>query len=175
MKKQISSTLAVIALAALSMTAFAEKTPMKFSVLGGYAFADSHDIIDPEQMAIARAGQLTGAWQFKFEDENGPTGSAHIDASTLFRLTNQGPSLSGLMRFHMHEIDGDEPGSGWLYLSYEGTDLKFEGTKATFVVEGQFVGGTGRYEGATGWLRVTSVNGFDTGKGELVMSTLNSQ
>ncbi|WP_208352759.1 hypothetical protein [Pseudaestuariivita rosea] len=146
---------------------------MRFTVQGGYAFGVSHDITDFDQLAVARAGQLTGAWRFEFEDEGGPTGNAHLDASTLFRLTRNGPSLSGLMRFHMHEIDGSEPGSGWLYLSYEGGEMTFEGSKATFVVEGEFFGGTGRYEGATGSLRVTSVNGFDTGGGELILRDEN--
>lgn len=163
-----------LGLCALSTSAdVQEKTPMKFTVQGGYAFANSHDIIDLDQSTIGRAGMLTGAWSFTFPDSDGPSGNAHLDASTLFRLTKDGPSLSGLMRFHMHEIMGEEPGSGWLYLSYEGTDLKFEGTKATFVVEGTFVGGTGQYEGATGWLRVTSINGFDTGEGELILDSAN--
>lgn len=161
---------AAISVAALATPSHAQEISMKFEVQGGYAFADSHDIIDLDQMAIARAGQLAGAWRFEFEDAAGPNGNAHLDASTLFRLTKDGPSLSGLMRFHMHEIEGAEPGSGWLYLSYEGTDLQFDGTKATFVVQGTFVGGTGKYEGATGWLKVTSINGFDTGEGELILS-----
>jgi hypothetical protein len=139
---------------------------MKFKVQGGYAFGQSHDIMEPQHGFIARAGQLTGAWQFDFA-EDGPSGNAHLDASTLFRMTPEGKSLSGLMRFHMHEITGEAPGSGWLFLSYEGTSLEFEGSKATFVVEGRFVGGTGRYHGASGWLKVTSINGFDTGEGEL--------
>lgn len=142
---------------------------MKFTVQGGYAFGETHDIMASDQGIIARAGHLTGAFSFDFEDEAGPSGNAHLDASTLFRLTPKGPSLSGLMRFHMHEIDGGDPGSGWLYLSYEGTEFAFEGSKSTLVVEGAFVGGTGKYEGATGWLRVTSVNGFDTGEGELTL------
>lgn len=143
---------------------------MEFKVQGGYAFGQSHDIMEPADGFIARAGQLTGAWQFTFEEADGPTGTAHLDASTLFRMTPEGKSLSGLMRFHMHEINGEAPGSGWLFLSYEGTSLEFEGTKATFVVEGRFVGGTGRFKGATGNLRVTSINGFDTGGGTLVLA-----
>ncbi|MEM8837361.1 MAG: hypothetical protein AAGE89_04660, partial [Pseudomonadota bacterium] len=112
----------------------------------------------------------TGAWQFRFEDEHGPSGNAHLDAATLFRLTPDGPNLSGIMRFHMHEINGSAPGSGWLYLSYDATQLEFEGSKTRFVVDGRFVGGTGRFEGARGTLTVTSVNGFDTGEGTLVLS-----
>lgn len=144
---------------------------VKFTARGGYAFGDSHDIIDLEQGVLARAGLLTGAWRFEFDDAEGPTGNVHLDASTLFRRVGDDLSLSGLMRFHMHEIDGAAPGSAWLYLSYEGTDLRLEGTKATFVVEGRFVGGTGRYAGATGWMRVTSINGFDSGEGELHLGT----
>lgn len=46
-----------------------------------------------------------------------------------------------------------------------------KGSKAIFAVEGQFVGGTGRYRGATGWLQVKSVNGFDEGGGELLLES----
>lgn len=141
---------------------------MKFSVRGGYAFANPHDIFALDEGVVARSGQLTGAWSFAFED-GGPSGNAHLDAATLFRKTPRATELSGLMRFHMHEVDGGPEGSAWLYLSYEGSDLRFEGSKAIFAVEGQFVGGTGKYQGATGWLQVKSVNGFDEGRGELFL------
>lgn len=166
-------TTALAATALVAGTANAQETEMNFEVSGGYAFGDTHDIMDPEQSVIARAGHLTGAWQFRFDDEQGPSGNAHLDAATLFRLTPHGPSLSGIMRFHMHEIDGSAPGTGWLYLSYDATELKFEGTNSRFVVEGDFVGGTGRFEGATGSLRVTSINGFDTGGGQLILADNN--
>ncbi|MFQ6550584.1 hypothetical protein AADZ90_021790 [Aestuariibius sp. 2305UL40-4] len=160
-----------LAATALSVTAaIAQETEMNFEISGGYAFGETHDIIDMEQSVIARAGHLTGSWQFRFEDEAGSSGNAHLDAATLFRLTPTGPNLSGIMRFHMHEIDGSAPGTGWLYLSYDATQLQFEGSSTRFVVEGTFVGGTGRFEGATGTLRVTSINGFDTGEGQLILA-----
>ncbi|MEO1222151.1 MAG: hypothetical protein AAFY42_12505 [Pseudomonadota bacterium] len=163
-------TTALAATALSATTATAQETEMNFEISGGYAFGETHDIMDMEQSVIARAGHLTGAWQFRFEDEEGPSGNAHLDAATLFRLTPDGPNLSGIMRFHMHEIDGSAPGTGWLYLSYDATDLEFEGSRTRFVVEGTFVGGTGRFEGATGTLRVTSINGFDTGEGQLILA-----
>lgn len=164
------------ALAAAFLTAnitHAEEIEMNFEISGGYAFGETHDIMDTEQSVIARAGHLTGAWQFRFEDEGGPSGNAHLDAATLFRLTPNGPNLSGIMRFHMHEIDGSAPGTGWLYLSYDATELEFEGSSTRFVVEGTFVGGTGRFEGASGTLRVVSINGFDTGGGQLILTENN--
>ncbi|NSX53893.1 hypothetical protein [Parasulfitobacter algicola] len=169
--KKLTTALAAIALTASA--AFAQETEMNFEVSGGYAFGQTHDIMDMKQSVIARAGHLTGAWKFRFENEDGPSGNAHLDAATLFRLTPDGPNLSGIMRFHMHEIDGSAPGTGWLYLSYDATELEFEGTSTRFVVEGTFVGGTGRFEGATGTLRVTSINGFDTGGGQLILAENN--
>lgn len=168
---RLTTALAAIALSAT--TTSAQETEMNFEISGGYAFGETHDIMDQEQSVIARAGHLTGAWQFRFEDAAGPSGNAHLDAATLFRLTPNGPNLSGMMRFHMHEIDGSAPGTGWLYLSYDATDLEFEGSSTRFVVEGIFVGGTGRFEGATGRLRVTSINGFDTGEGQLILAENN--
>ena len=167
----MSKLTAALAATALSATsALAQETEMNFQISGGYAFGETHDIMDMEQSVIARAGHLTGAWQFRFEDEVGPSGNAHLNAATLFRLTPNGPNLSGIMRFHMHEIDGSTPGTGWLYLSCDATELAFEGSSTRFVVEGTFVGGTGRFEGATGTLRVTSINGFDTGEGQLILA-----
>lgn len=163
-------TAALAAASLLATTANAQETEMNFEISGGYAFGETHDIMDMEQSVIARAGHLTGAWQFRFADEAGQSGNAHLDAATLFRLTPDGPDLSGIMRFHMHEIDGSAPGTGWLYLSYDATELAFEGSSTRFVVEGTFIGGTGRFEGATGALRVTSINGFDTGEGQLILA-----
>jgi hypothetical protein len=168
-----TATLTLAATIMAASIAQAQENTMNFEISGGYAFGVTHDIMDLEQSIIARAGHLTGAWQFRFEDADGPSGNAHLDAATLFRLTPNGPNLSGVMRFHMHEIDGGAPGTGWLYLSYDTTDLKFEGSRTTFVVDGTFVGGTGRFEGATGTLRVTSINGFDTGGGQLILSKNN--
>lgn len=160
-----------LAATAISVTsAVAQETELNFENSCDYAFGETHDIMDLEQSVIARAGHLTGAWQFRFEDEAGPSGNTHLDAATLFRLTPDGPNLSGVMRFHMHEIDGSAPGTGWLYLSYDAANLEFEGSSTRFVVEGTFVGGTGRFEGSTGTLRVTSINGFDTGEGQLILA-----
>lgn len=164
---------AFAATALMASAATAQDTEMDFEISGGYAFGETHDIMDMGQSVIARAGHLTGAWQFRFEAQTGPSGNAHLYAATLFRLTPNGPNLSGIMRFHMHEIDGSAPETGWLYLSYDATELEFEGSSTRIVVEGTFVGGTGRFEGATGTLRVTSINGFDTGGGQLILADNN--
>lgn len=156
--------------AVMVSAATAQETEMNFEISGGYAFGETHDIMDVERSVIARAGLLTGAWRFRFEDEEGPGGDAHLEAATLFRLTPDGPDLSGVMRFHMHEIDGSAPGTGWLHLSYDATELEFEGASTRFVVEGKYIGGAGRFEGAAGAPRATSINGFDTGEGRLILA-----
>jgi steroid Delta-isomerase len=67
----------------------------------------------------------------------------------------------------MFEATGAAPDTELLYLAYEGV-IKAEGTKVTVSVKGNFVGGTGRYKGATGQVELNSINGFfNDGRGTL--------
>lgn len=144
-----------------------EHIEVPFEIVGGYSFAEAFEMGSPDGSVLATAGRLTGSWRFTFDGDRLPSGPAHLDAATLFRSTPEGQDLSGIMRFAMHEITGEAEGSAWLYLRYGATSTDIDGTKVTFVVEGDFVGGTGIYERASGSLRVTSVNGSDTGGGTL--------
>ncbi|MEM8754198.1 MAG: hypothetical protein AAGF90_14575 [Pseudomonadota bacterium] len=58
-------------------------------------------------------------------------------------------------------------------LSCDATELEFEGLNARSVIEGDFAGGTDRFEGATGARRVISTKGFDAGKGRLTFAEDN--
>jgi hypothetical protein len=61
----------------------------------------------------------------------------------------------------MSEFENSAPGTDALYLAYEGVEFQQEGlNQLSIAVEGRFVGGRGRYQGATGSLKVVSVNGF---------------
>ena len=161
------SAAAIVLLAGTS--SLAQDIPFRIS--GGYSFAETFDMASDDGSVVATAGRLTGSWRFEFEGGALESGPAHLDAATLFRSTPGQQDLSGIMRFAMHEITGESEGSAWLYLRYDATRAEFEGTRVTFVVEGDFVGGTGPYAGATGTLRVTSVNGSDTGGGTIVLDT----
>lgn len=142
-----------------------------FEVTGGYGFGDRYEIIDPSAEVFALSGSQGGAWEWTFDD--GQVGSTHLEISTGFNLTSEGMGLTGVVRMDMAQLDGSTPGE-YLYLAYEGTEFIEEGAKQTISIAGNFVGGTGRYAGASGTLEATSVNGFiDGGTGELV--TLESE
>ncbi len=56
------------------------------------------------------------------------------------------------------------------YLAYEGA-IGAQGTKVTVTVKGRFIGGTGRYQGASGNVELSSLNGFfNNGKGVLSLT-----
>lgn len=143
-----------------------------FAVDGGYQFAGTYDVrSDPAQGApflLAQAGQLTGAFRFRFEE--GPELRAHVNGATVNRVTAEGGEIFGTMQINMGEAEAAAPGSNLLYLAYEG-QVTAEGSRVTVAVEGRFLGGTGRYEGATGTLAATSVNGFFAdGEGRLTLA-----
>lgn len=140
---------------------------VQFELTGGYQFADSFLIANDEPFIYAQAGRLTGAWQWRFED--GTIGTTHVNGATANRITPEGATLLGTMKINMFEIDGSPPESQLLFLAYESTKFYAEGSKVTITVEGRFVGGKGKYAGASGNLEVTSVNGFiGQGTGRLV-------
>lgn len=139
---------------------------LKFEITGGYAFAQTFDLINPDAGLFSKAGLLVGSWHWNFED--GTTGSTHLEAATAVRITPKASALMGTMQLNMFELQGTPPGEDLLYLAYEGIDFQFDGSKASFVVEGQFIGGKGKYVNATGHIKVTSVNGFiEKGEGVL--------
>jgi hypothetical protein len=75
------------------------------------------------------------------------------------------------MMINMFEATGAAPDSELLCLAYEGR-ISAEGTKVSVAVKGRFIGGTGRYKGATGEVELTSINGFfNDGKGTLNLSS----
>ena len=149
---------------------------MQFKITGAYSFADTYDVI--ESGVIARAGRLVGAW--RLEREDGKVGNLHIQAATAVRIVpNEAPALMGTMVLNMSEFENSAPGTDLLYLAYEATDFHLEGPSQQIItVEGRVVGGRGQYAGASGLLRVVSVNGFiDNGLAEvhLADSVANEQ
>ncbi|MEO0828208.1 MAG: nuclear transport factor 2 family protein [Cyanobacteria bacterium J06639_14] len=133
---------------------------MQFKITGAYSFADTYDVMQPSDGVIARAGRLTGAW--RLESSDGRSGNVHINAATAVRFVpNEAPALLGTMVLNMFEYEGSEPGTDVLYLAYEASNFQQPGLSQQIItVEGRFVGGRGRYAGATGSLHVVSVNGF---------------
>jgi hypothetical protein len=133
---------------------------MQFEITGAYSFADTYDVMQPSEGVIARAGRLTGAWRLK--EKAGQSGNVHVNAATAVRIVpNERPSLMGTMELNMAEFENSTPGTDALYLAYEGVDFQQNGlSQLTIAVEGRFVGGRGKYQGATGTLKVVSVNGF---------------
>ncbi|MEM7709283.1 MAG: hypothetical protein AAF264_00710 [Pseudomonadota bacterium] len=171
MKPLLAAAATMIATVALAQEGQTTMTTHAFAVDGGYQFADTYDVrSDPSAGApfvLAQAGQLTGAFRFRFDD--GPELRAHMNGATANRITPEGAEIFGTMQINMDEAEGAAPDSNLLYLAYEGA-VAAEGSRVTVTVEGRFVGGTGRYEGASGTMSVTSVNGFFAdGMGELVL------
>jgi hypothetical protein len=133
---------------------------MQFEITGAYSFADTYDVMQPNDGVIARAGRLTGAWRLK--EQAGRSGNVHVNAATAVRIVpNERPTLMGTMELNMSEFENSAPGTDALYLAYEGVDFQQNGlSELTIAVEGRFVGGRGKYQGATGSVKVVSVNGF---------------
>ncbi len=142
---------------------------LKFKVIGGYQFAEGYAIQSNDPFVYAQAGQLTGSWHWEFE--NAKKGNTHINGATANRVLYNGKNeLMGTMKINMFEFEGSEPESDLLFLSYKAQEFTIEGSKVTIKVSGEFTGGTGKYQGARGWLTVTSINGFfDDGKGEIYL------
>ncbi len=139
----------------------------KFKVVGGYQFAEGFSIQNNEPFIFAQAGQLTGSWQWEFE--NGKKGNTHINGATANRVLPTGQSeLFGTMKINMYELEGTAINQDLLFLSYIAPIFKIEGSKVTIRVVAEIIGGVGKYKDASGYLTVTSVNGyFEDGRGEI--------
>jgi hypothetical protein len=138
---------------------------IKFELHGGYQFADTFNVISNEPFVYAQAGRLTGSFLWKFAD--GTEARTHINGATANRVTTQGAEIIGTMKINMFEASGATRESELLYLAYAG-QISAEGSKVTVKVKGDFIGGTGKYKGATGKVTLTSINGFfNDGSGQL--------
>ena len=139
-----------------------------FKVTGAYQFTETFTIDSDSPFVHAGAGRIAGAWRFEFED--GTAGSCHVNGATANRATSGGASLFGTMQIDMFEVTGDASRTDLLYLAYESSSFSVDGPNVDIVVEGEFVGGAGRYEGATGRLSVRSINGYiGEGSGALTL------
>ncbi len=145
---------------------------LKFTVIGGYQFAEGYSIQNNEPFVFAQAGQLTGSWHWEFE--NGKKGNTHINGATANRVVSNGKNdLFGTMKINMFEFEDSPRESDLLFLAYKAQKFEINGSQVTIKVSGEFTGGTGKYENARGWLTVTSVNGFfEDGKGEIIMGDI---
>ena len=102
--------------------------------------------------------------------DNGLEIRTHVEGATANRVTAKGTSMFGTMRFDLGEGEGADPKGNLLYLAYEGS-IELQGSVQIVTVEGEFIGGTGRYENATGDFQATSINGFFTnGTGNLMLA-----
>ncbi|GMN05055.1 hypothetical protein MTsPCn5_04430 [Croceitalea sp. MTPC5] len=153
----------------LIFTIMKAQETLKFKVIGGYQFAEGYSIQNKEPFIFAQAGQLTGSWHWEFE--NGKKGNTHINGATANRVSYNGKhQLFGTMKINMFEFEGSAPETDLLFLSYKAKKFELEGSQVTIKVSGEFTGGTGKYQGARGWLTVTSINGFfEDGKGEIIL------
>ncbi|WP_299530599.1 nuclear transport factor 2 family protein [Ulvibacterium sp.] len=142
---------------------------LKFKVIGGYQFAEGYSIQNDEPLVFAQAGQLTGSWHWEFE--NGKKGNTHINGATANRVLFNGEhELFGTMKINMYEFGSSAPLTDLLFLSYKAQKFEVDGSQVTIKVLGEFIGGTGKYQNARGWLTATSINGFfEDGKGEIIL------
>jgi hypothetical protein len=75
------------------------------------------------------------------------------------------------MKISMFEVEAEPRDSQLLFLAYDGDVAVEGGSRVTVEVRDQFIGGTGRYAGATGTLELTSIIGVFTDRhGTLVMA-----
>lgn len=167
----IRSALDALLTVALATPTLAQ-TPMpdtlSFTVTGAYQFTEAFTVHADDPLVHADAGRIAGAWRFEFDD--GTSGSCHVNGATANRITPSGAALFGTMKLDMFEVTGDATRADALYLAYESTSFYVDGPTVDIVVEGQFVGGAGRYAGATGSVRVRSVNGhIGEGNGTLIL------
>ncbi|MEO1053345.1 MAG: nuclear transport factor 2 family protein [Bacteroidota bacterium] len=141
-----------------------------FKVIGGYQFAEGYAIQQNDPFVFAQAGQLTGSWHWEFD--NGQKGNTHVNGATANRVLGNGKNeLFGTMQINMYELEGTPMGQDLLYLAYTSREFKVEGSNVTITVIGEFIGGTGKYENASGHLKVTSVNGFfEDGTGAIYLN-----
>ncbi|MEM7548706.1 MAG: nuclear transport factor 2 family protein [Bacteroidota bacterium] len=131
-----------------------------FKVIGGYQFVGGYTIQQNNPFIFAQAGQLTGSWHWEFD--NGQKGNTHINGATANRvLAGTGKNeLFGTMQINMYELEGTPMGQDLLYLAYTSRVFELEGSSVKIEVDGEFIGGTGKYKNASGHLNLTSINGF---------------
>lgn len=169
MLKSLSKLAAILILSVTSVASAQEPkmTSYPYSVEGGYRFADTFKVQSGDPFIFAEAGRLSGAFKFTFE--NGLELRAHIEGATANQVTPEGGEIFGTMQIDMGEAEGGDPSGNLLFLSYTGS-IELYGFAPVVTVNGTFIGGTGRYDGASGTLSVTSINGFfDDGTGELIL------
>lgn len=139
----------IIAITSLN-TVFAKETK-EFSFKAAYNWADTYDV--SEAGNFAKGGRLVGSWSWNFKE--GKKGNTHFSSSSFFRLSPY--ALLGLISFNMWELEGTKPGKDVLLVSYEGISSTPDGVTK---IKAKIVGGKGKYKGATGDLKWTSINGF---------------
>lgn len=141
---------------------------LDFTVIGGYRFAESFSLQQQDPFVFAQAGQLTGSWQWTID---GRTANTHVNGATANRVRGGADNeLFGTMQIDMFEFEESTRGSDLLYLAYRSSVFTQADPTLTIKVEGEFIGGTGKYAGARGHLTVTSVNGFfSDGVGQIVL------
>ena len=131
------------------------------SFKAAYNWADTFDVAS--EGLFTRGGRIAGSWSWRFSD--GTQGNSHFVSASFFRLEPY--VLAGTIAFNMWEVTRAAPGSDILYLAYDGLSSTPDGITE---IEGRFTGGRGRYAGATGTLRWTSINGFiDNGEATLLL------
>ncbi|NRA66811.1 MAG: hypothetical protein HRU19_20145 [Pseudobacteriovorax sp.] len=149
---------AVVFSSLLFNQAYAKET-QEFTFKAAYNWADTFDL--SEAGNFAKGGKLVGSWSWNFK--NGKKGNTHFTSASFFRLKPY--ILEGLISFNMWELEGSKIGEDTLLVSYEGLSSTPNGVTK---IRAKIVGGKGKYLGATGELKWTSVNGFiDSGKGTI--------
>ncbi len=142
---------------------------MNYTLSGAYQFADTFDVLNADPLIVAQAGRIAGAFHFRFAD--GREARTHVAGATANRVTAQGGAILGTMKISMFEVEAEPRDSQLLFLAYDGDVAVEGGSRVTVEVRGQFIGGTGRYAGATGTLELTSIIGVFTDRhGTLVMA-----
>lgn len=141
---------------------------LAFTLTGAYQLTETFTIHSNDPLVHADAGRIAGAWHLTFED--GTSGSCHVHGAATNRITALQASLFGTMQLDMFEVTGDRSRTDYLYLAFESSDFEIDNPTIDITVEGHFVGGTGRYIGASGTLRFRSVNGYIAeGSGAIVL------
>lgn len=105
-------------------------------------------------VTYTRTGVVAGAWQWRFA--SGKRGNTHFLAHSFYR--SEPNVLIGTITFNMFELEKSAPGTDELYVAYRATS--FDSDTGTVDVEGEVIGGKGRYQGATGRMTWSSTNGF---------------
>lgn len=153
-------SLATAVLAFSASVAAAAEHPFTFSA----AYNWGQIVESGNAVTYARAGNVVGAWQWRFED--GRKGNTHFSAQSFYRARPN--LLVGTITFNMFEMEGSAAGSDELYMTYEATSV--DADTGSVSVSGRIIGGKGRYAGASGDARWVSTNGFiERGEGRIVL------